>query len=237
MQACGIDTSGVSYDVDEPTAITVAISSPADRAFFTYLGANRLFARTLMEAATKHHLSHARHVHLACAPDLDTAAELLQALRQNDCTISLDVGWHVEWLSDPRAMAILKCVDVFFPNEHEARQMTGEEDANATLLRFAETGIKGVALKLGAQGAALLWNGNISQVESYPVTSRDTTGAGDSFDAGFLDAWLKGEPPDVCLRAGAICGALSTEALGGITAFPTAERLEAALRGEPCAKS
>jgi ribokinase len=236
LHKCSIDTTGIRYDIDEPTAITVAISSPADRAFFTYLGANRLFPHTLMEAATEHHLSHARHVHLACAPELDTAAEMLLALQQNDCSISLDVGWHEAWLSDPRAIRILSHLDLFFPNEQEAARMTGEDDWEKILRCFAQTGIHAVALKLGAQGAALLWNGQIMRAEEYPVDPVDTTGAGDCFDAGFLHAWLKGCDPETCLRAGTICGALSTQALGGLAAFPAPEELQAAMKGMPCAR-
>jgi sugar/nucleoside kinase (ribokinase family) len=86
-----------------------------------------------------------------------------------------------------------------------------------------------VALKLGARGAALLWDGEILFEPPLPVTARDTTGAGDCFDAGFLHAWLKGEPPRQCLRVANVCGALSTEAYGGIEGFPTPERLRHAL--------
>lgn len=53
----------------------------------------------------------------------------------------------------------------------------------------------------------------------------DTTGAGDCFNAGFLDAWLGGESLDACLRAGNICGALSTRKMGGMDGFPTREEV------------
>ena len=111
----GVDTTGISYDMEEPTAFSVAVSSPEDRAFLTYLGANYRFPELLMEAATERHLSHARHVHLACAPDLDNMVEVVQALRTNDCCISLDVGWHEAWLSDPRALVCVAAIGHLFP--------------------------------------------------------------------------------------------------------------------------
>jgi sugar/nucleoside kinase (ribokinase family) len=222
----GVHTEGIAYDLHEPTAFTVAVSSPHDRAFFTYLGANHKFSSILMEAATERLLAHARHVHLACAPDLDTAGELLPALSQNGCLISLDVGWHEEWLRDPRSMSMLKNVDIFFPNQSEASAMTGLTEPRAMLDTFGDAGVKTVVLKLGARGAALLCDGRVIVGEPFPVEPVDTTGAGDCFDAGFLHAWLKGEEPETCLRVATICGALSTEALGGISGFPTAERLD-----------
>ena len=237
LRRAGIETSGVRYDLNEPTAFSVAISSPEERTFFTYVGANELFPRTLMEAATERMLAHARHVHLACAPELDTVFELIRALRGNGCYISLDVGWHEAWLEDPRALAAVREIDIYFPNENEAAKLTGATDPVLMLERFRDEGAKAVALKLGKNGAGLLWHGRISFVEPYHVAPEDTTGAGDCFDAGFLHAWLLGNGPEQCVRAAAVCGALSTLALGGVDAFPSAERLEQGLREMECAKS
>ncbi len=51
----------------------------------------------------------------------------------------------------------------------------------------------------------------------------DTTGAGDSFDAGFLLGHLSGWPLERALALGCACGALSTRAAGGVAAQPTLE--------------
>jgi sugar/nucleoside kinase (ribokinase family) len=230
LRKWGVETSGILYELNEPTALTVAISTPRDRSFFTYPGANVGFPRMLMDAATERMLSHARHVHLACAPEHDSILELLQALRSNDCCISLDVGWHEVWLRDARAMAAVRHVDIFFPNEKEASAMTGERDPERMLERFRDEGVKSVVLKLGSRGAGMLWEGRMSFINRYPVDPVDTTGAGDCFDAGFLHAWLRAEDPRTCLCSGAICGALSTEALGGLMGFPSRERLETELK-------
>jgi len=57
----------------------------------------------------------------------------------------------------------------------------------------------------------------------------DTTGAGDSFDAGFLAAWLNGEPVDRALAIANACGSLSTRAMGGVNAQPTMDEALALL--------
>ena len=228
----GVDVTDVRIDPVEPTAFTVAITSPEDRAFLTYPGANRGFPAALAQAAAAQQLSRVSHVHLAFAPELSTAADLFLAIRGNGCTLSLDVGWHEEWLGDPRALAALKWVDVFFPNETEARRITGEEDPALCLGRLGEAGVKLVALKLGSRGAALWWNGTILSGAAHPAAPVDTTGAGDCFDAGFLYAWLKRKPPEAILRTANICGALSTENYGGIAGFPKAARLKQELAGD-----
>jgi sugar/nucleoside kinase (ribokinase family) len=89
-----------------------------------------------------------------------------------------------------------------------------------------------VAVKLGAAGALAAGpGGEIVRVPALPVKAVDTTGAGDSFDAGFLAAWLDGRPLGECLRVAVACGSLSARAVGGTAAQPTRNEVEAALAG------
>lgn len=221
----GVDTSELLVDPVEPTAFTVAISAPEDRAFFTYVGSNRRFPRALADAARAADLARARHVHLAYAPSWDMADELFEDIHQSGCTLSLDAGWHEDWLTDPRAPDLLPLVDVFFPNEMEAARMTGVHDPKEMLRCFADAGLRCVALKLGARGSAALCGGELMFVPSIEVEPLDTTGAGDCFNAGFLYGWLNGETIENCLRIGNVCGGLSTEEYGGIAGFPAPGRL------------
>jgi sugar/nucleoside kinase (ribokinase family) len=226
----GVDATSFIFDPVEPTAFTVAATAPEDRAFLTYPGANRCFPAALAAAAAQGRFARARHVHLACAPDPARIGSLFRSIRRNGCTISLDVGWHEEWLRDPRSLAALSRVDIFFPNEVEARTMTGQSDPKAALAKFSAAGAGRIVLKLGAAGAAMLWDGAIFFAKPISVTPVDTTGAGDCFDAGFLHAWLAGAPPTLCLQTANICGALSTEAYGGIAGFPAPERVQYELK-------
>ena len=222
----GVETGGLIQSPSEPTGFSVVVSGAEDRAFLTYAGANAEFLFRLRDAASGALFAGTRHIHLAFCPPLDAAPELLANIRRSGCTVSLDVGWHEEWLSDSRALALLPHLDLFFPNETEALAMTGERDVELALARFRDAGARRVALKLGAAGAALLWDGQVMRVSAHPVAPVDTTGAGDCFDAGFLHYWLRGAPPRTCLLAGNICGGLSIEAHGGIAGFPPAARLE-----------
>jgi len=54
----------------------------------------------------------------------------------------------------------------------------------------------------------------------------DTVGAGDSFDAGFIHAFIRGADLDTCLQSGNRAGAFSTTATGGTEAFRDARRVE-----------
>ena len=62
--------------------------------------------------------------------------------------------------------------------------------------------------------------GRLLPVPAPAVDVIDTTGAGDSFDAGFLRAWMDGAALTDCLRLGVACGSLSTRGLGGTATQP-----------------
>jgi sugar/nucleoside kinase (ribokinase family) len=72
--------------------------------------------------------------------------------------------------------------------------------------------------------------GEAISVAGRKVRAIDTTGAGDSFAAGFVSAFLAGEPDAVCLKHGNACGALSTRAVGGTAAQPNPKELSQFLR-------
>jgi len=217
LESRGVNTSAIQRSSREPTAVTVSISSATDRTFLTYMGANRELPANLQQIASRGDFAKARHIHLAFAPKPAEADNLFREVSSQGCTLSIDVGWHPEWLSDRDSWEALRSVNIFFPNEREAALMTGETDPR----------LRTVALKLGPAGAGLLYDGTIIFCEPILIQSLDTTGAGDCFDAGFLYAWLRGDNPRDCLKAGTVCGALSTRCLGGIDGFPTVAEMDA----------
>lgn len=225
LKSAGVDTSLVRFDPAEPSGLTVSVSSEEDRALFTYMGANARLWSCLEDASDA--LARARHIHFANAPDPALGRALFHELREAGCTISLDVGWREEWLDDPASWDLLREIDLFLPNEREAARMTGKQDPDAMLQEFTRRGVANIALKLGSSGALLQFEGERYGAGRIPVEPVDTTGAGDSFDAGFLWAWRRGESPDRCLRIATICGALSTRELGGVAGFPSRDELAA----------
>jgi sugar/nucleoside kinase (ribokinase family) len=227
LRSNDVNTSLIGQSAEEPTAVTVSVSSATERTFLTYMGANRELPAMLQRCSSRGEFVKARHVHLASAPEPAEAANLFLRIADQSCSLSVDVGWHPEWLSDARGREALHNVDVFLPNEREAALMTGETEPRRILEAFRKMGIKRVALKLGPGGSALLCDEEIMFCAPIPVQAVDTTGAGDCFDAGFLFAWLRGDDPQSCLKAGTVCGALSTRNSGGITGFPTLAELDA----------
>jgi len=229
LMAAGVNASALEIHETEPSGHTVSVSTPQDRAFFTYYGANEQLTRLIKEKEARKLMASARHVHFACGPDPVLDIGLFAELHRHGCKVSIDVGWHEIWLTDPESYNLLRHADLFFPNEREGELMTGSSEPREMLRRLADAGVRRIALKLGSKGAMLDWEGEIFMAPAYPVEPLDTTGAGDCFDAGFIYGWVRGEKPAECLQIGAVCGALSTRGLGGIRCFPDKEELEDAL--------
>jgi sugar/nucleoside kinase (ribokinase family) len=224
MSRAGIGLDHVIVDKESTTGITVSISSGPDRALVTCLGA---IAELRAEDVPDRALDGTSHLHVA-GFFLQTGLreglpELFRRAHRRGLTTSLDCGHDPagEWQGGLEEA--LKEADLFFPNEEELRAISGREDLVEALRSF---GSVRVVAKLGAAGAATLEDGSISRVQAPGVEVVDTTGAGDSFDAGFLHAWLRKRPIWECLRYGVAAGSLSTRALGGTRAQPTTEELE-----------
>ena len=224
MSRSGIGLDPVIIDEGTTTGITVSISSGRDRALVTCLGAIAAFAAEDVSDAA---FDGASHLHVA-GFFLQTRLraglpELFRRARRRGLTTSLDCGHDPagEWRGGLEEA--LEETDLFFPNQEEIRAISGREDLEDALRSFGATR---VVAKLGPAGAAVLDGGSMVRVEAPDVDVVDTTGAGDSFDAGFLHAWLRGRPLEECLRYGVTAGSLSTRALGGTKAQATLAELE-----------
>jgi ribokinase len=219
----GVDVSAVRMGA-EPTGVSVGLARPGDRAVLTALGA---LAELRAEHVPEALLASARWVHVTSPflqPGLDVAAVAARAAG----TTSLDPGWdpHERW------ELAWEGFDVLLPNAQEAQRLSGEDDVEAAARSLAAKGPT-VVVKRGADGALAVGGGadravpseagdrDVVRVAAPAVDPVDATGAGDSFDAGFLAARLVGEDLAGALALGCACGALSTRAAGGTAGQPT----------------
>ena len=123
-------------------------------------------------------------------------------------TIALDTGWPLDgWTEencDTTRRWLSRC-GVALMNEVETTTLAGIDDpieaARALHALMPEGAI--FVVKRGPDGAiAIDADGNLVSAAAPRVTVVDTIGAGDVFNAGFLAALARGEPPAACLSAG-----------------------------------
>jgi sugar/nucleoside kinase (ribokinase family) len=227
----GIDTRGLVIDAERPTGLTVVLSGPNDRAMLTHVGTVDALRVDVLDQEV---LADARHVHVSSyflqrrlTPDLP---EVFERLHERGVTTSVDPNWDPRQEWDGLLLGLLSRTDVFLPNAMEATRVARISDLDEALRRLSARA-ELVVVKNGERGAAASGRGEQVSAPGVPVRVVDTTGAGDSFDAGFLAAWLAGEPLARALAVANACGALSTRKLGGVDAQPTMEEAMQTVEG------
>ena len=231
LRTRGVDTGGVLIDPSLKTGLTVHLSLGVDRAMLTHVGA---IPHLRADQVDRKLLANARHVHVTSYYLQDGLRPglpgLLAEAQERGLTVSLDTNWDPAERWNGGLAQVLDHVDVCLPNEMEARGIAGRSDRESALDRLASQ-VATVAMKLGSEGAVARRGDERVACPALSVDAVDTTGAGDSFDAGFIFGLLRGYSLEAALRIGSICGALSTRAVGGTDAQPTVEEAKAHLDG------
>ncbi|MDR6883637.1 carbohydrate kinase family protein [Bacillus sp. 3255] len=225
----GIDTSMIKTSQTSRTGITIAINPELDRSFITYIGSN---AELQVGDLDVEQIALGRHVHVTGyrgRRNHDEFVAMARKLKEAGVTLSCDVGWDDtgEWYAG--VFELMRYMDVFLMNETEALHYTGftrVEDSLSYMSGFC----RHVVVKLGAQGAVAMKDGLRTVSPGFSVEAVDTTGAGDSFNAGYMYGFLTGLNVETCLLYGNVCGAMSVGAYGGSTGTPDKEGLEAFIR-------
>lgn len=144
-----------------------------------------------------------RHFHLSSlflhkALEADLPA-MFRDLKSAGLSLSLDTNDDPEDRWESGLDELMGLIDIFLPNEDEARRITGAADAESAATLLAQR-VPVVVVKCGKNGALIRPGNQQWRVPAEPVTPLDTIGAGDSFNAGFLSAWLRGESLGVLRR-------------------------------------
>lgn len=231
VRGAGIDDSGLARTSEATTcACLVLINSGGDRSFFYHGGANELFSAAdvredLLASAS---IVYAGGTYLLPRFDGEGAAGLFRRARAEGKRTAMDVTWDVtgRWLSviEP----CLPHLDFFMPSIREAERIAGTADPAGIAAFLEKKGVGTSVVKLGEKGCHVKARGEPGfSVPAFPAEVVDTTGAGDSFVAGFLAGVLKGwdlrrSATLACAVAGLNIGKLG--ATGGVPTFDEAVR-------------
>jgi sugar/nucleoside kinase (ribokinase family) len=230
LERRGIDISGAVIDPYLKTGLTVILSRGADRAILTFPGC---IPALRYEEIDLSYVARARHLHIgsyflldALRPNLPTLFDLAHT---HTLTVSMDTNYDPSETWDDGLWECLERTDIFLPNEAELRAIfqaiARNEGTLETSLHFFAQHVPTVAAKLGAQGAIAQRGKEVTRANALSLEVVDTTGAGDTFDAGFIYGHLAGWDLKRALRFACVCGSLSTRAAGGTTAQPSPEEV------------
>ena len=113
---------------------------------------------------------------------------------------------------------LLPYVDYILPNQSEIAQITGDDDPVRNAERLTAAGAGCAVVKCGKKGCVVGTADTVCEIPAYPTSNCvDTTGAGDTFAAGFLWALSEGWSPHECGRFGNAAASCSVEHYGAVS--------------------
>lgn len=187
---------------DVPTGTsTILVTPDHERTMFTYLGACREYREKDLpfDSFREACLFHLAGYMWDTENQKGAAKRFVQAGLETDKMVSFDLAdpFVVHRFGDELRAWLPGKIDILFANKEELSVMTGgseDEDILEKAKVFANT----VVMKTGARGCSILSGSRIVSVPGERVEPVDTTGAGDSFAAGYLYGLLKNYTAEEC---------------------------------------
>ncbi|WP_454111850.1 carbohydrate kinase family protein [Microbacterium aurum] len=199
LEQLGVDVSGV-HAVSGRTGLTIAlIRADGERAFVSDLGVSALATREMfLQFLTATPADYTIVAGTSNTPNLkapDLAAVFTAAAA--DSRVVFDPGWDPDGYapqSRAEVLDLLALVDLYLPNEDEARAVTGGDDVEDAL-RMLDAATRGhVVVKRGAEGSVALIDDVVHHVATRRVRAANAVGAGDTYDAALVVALGEGRP-------------------------------------------
>jgi len=180
--------------IDEKTGMAfIAVDHMGERSIYTFMGANSKFEleKQDIDLIKRSEILHITGMYIEAVEEASKHAKILSL---NPGALLSSYG--VELLGN-----ILERTDMLFLNKKEVTLMTGTNYIEGARL-LIDMGVPMVIVTLGGQGSKLFTTDGEIQQASNKVTATDTTGAGDSFAAGFINGFYKEKEFDACLKEG-----------------------------------
>jgi sugar/nucleoside kinase (ribokinase family) len=211
------------YQRTGQTDLSIEMSFPLDRATTTALFPEHEFK---LNSKILNLTAKAKHIHIVSQLN-DDIVELLKYAIKNNITTSIDPDLV---MSDNQTiiMKALPYIDLLLPSCSEILGWNGLSEINEIVLdlgsRIRKNGY--CVVKLGEQGSMASDGVSLFQVDAYPASVVDTTGAGDAFNVGFIYGFLKKKNLISCMKLGNAMGSLNVRKIGGIVGMPSINELE-----------
>jgi|AGTN01.1.fsa_nt_gi Sugar kinases, ribokinase family len=236
LKRTGVGADRLYSDERAGTSISVVLLEESGERHFAYRGeANDLFSEDMVPDSAFGGAA-ALYVGSAFALkslDGDGLERLFKRAKSKGLITAFDATADRENVWLPKIEKALYHADIFIPSESEIREIAGTEDLKKIAPEFKKYGLKVFGVKLGERGSYLTDFKSEYDIPAFrPEKLADTTGAGDSYNAGFLTAYLDGRPLKECGLFASAVSKFCIEAVGATTNIPNAQKVENFLRSK-----
>ncbi len=231
LSAAGVDVSAVHATRSQPTGVALIwVDRHGQNSIVVASGANHALPAAEVEAMRRVFRG-AKWALFQLETPLDTVAAALGIAREEGLQTILDPA-----PAQPLPAALLAHVDILTPNETEAHLLLGRPvsrvrtaDALELAASLRALGPRAVVLKLGDHGCFYYDDTGYWHLPAHAVEVRDTTAAGDTFNAALAVALAEGKAIEEALPFANAAAGLSVTRLGAQASAPTRGEVEALL--------
>ena len=219
----GVDTAGIRREADLATSVNIVLVSPDGERRFITSRRSSLRRLTLSDILPALDSPLVRGARVACLASLfvspmlplsDTKA-LFERLKGMGLILCADTSRPKNGETADDLTPLLPYLDYFFPNLPEAEALTGAKGPEAAAEAFIARGLRHIAVKTGGDGCFIAGEGLRAAIPAWPdARCVDTTGAGDTFAAGFIAALLEGRDFVDCARFANAAASVCVEGVG-----------------------
>ncbi|HMI52558.1 MAG TPA: ribokinase [Candidatus Saccharimonadales bacterium] len=225
----GCDVEGIRVEEGVSGVALIFVSSTGQNSIIVVPGANTKFAPEHIRADSKY-LAGTKVVLLQLENPTPTVLEAARESRKAGAKVILDPAPAPE---SPLPDELFRCVDVLTPNETEGAILAGlppgrlEPQQAARLGRQLQSkGAATVVMKLGDQGCVIVDKGDPLWLSAPKVDAKDTTAAGDVFNAALSVGLSEGLDMQAACRFANYAASLSVTRLGAQVAVPTRKEVD-----------
>lgn len=214
LKRAGVDCEHIQIDPKVSTGlIFIAVTVDGERTMFGARGAN---AFTEAKAIPAEYFFDCRWVHLSGYSFLSyhqhktvlTALDLAE--NSPNTRVSLDIGTEPALRARSQILEVLPRIDVIFPNETELTLLAEGRPVDESLDYLLDGHANAVVTKSGGNGSILAIGNKRIRLPAFDIDVKDTTGAGDSFNAGVVLGRLVGLSWEASVALGNALGGLAT---------------------------
>jgi ribokinase len=233
LSEAGVDPRSLQRDPAAMTGMMYVIVTPdGERTILGYRGANvftdpnQIHESDIADALVFHLSGYA----LLAEPQRSAALLALEMACRHGVTVTLDPGMTVPKVALDEMRALLPVINILLPSLAEAQALTGQDGPEDCAGALLDRGVQVVAVKLGQEGCLVGADGKFVRLPGFAVETRDSTGAGDSFAAGFIAGFLGGLDWLCAAVLGNAVGAMAAAHVGAAGAGPTVQEILPFLR-------
>lgn len=231
LQKADVNTDNITLVDDQPTGLAViTVDAQGQNSITVISGANFSLTPALIKKQ-EDVIALCDYVITQLETPVDSVLELARLAKKYGKHMILDPAPARNDLPDE----LFALVDIMKPNETELEILTGvPADTDENIKKAAEVllqkGVKTVVVTLGDRGAALVDHDGIRFFEGHKVIPVDTTAAGDTFTAAFVDGLSEGMSMETAILFANKVSSIVVTRAGAQTSIPDKEEVKGILK-------